>query len=159
MRGLSDAMAPIYATPEIAEYSHLLTASFRRLTGRDLLAPGPDLPRRLFDAPFALVSHGTQPDPIFRYANRAALDLWQMDWAGFATLPSRLSAEPMLREERDRLLEQARRKGFIDDYEGVRIGSTGRRFMIRDTVLWNVVDERGVLLGQACVIGRWEFLG
>lgn len=147
-----------YMQPEVRSYSELLAASFRQLTGRDLLEPGKDIAERLYFAPFALVSHGTQDDPVFRYANKAALELWKMPWEEFTSMPSRLSAETMLQEERDRLLAEAARKGYIDTYEGVRIAKDGQRFMIRDTVLWNVADAGGVRHGQACIIRDWEFL-
>ena len=138
------------------DYSALLVSSFAQLTGQVLMAPGPDLAKRLYQAPFALLSHGMQEDPIFRYANQMALELWQMTWDEMTAMPSRLSAEPMLREERDRLLKEAYKQGYIDTYEGIRIAKNGQRFMIRDTVLWNVVDSQGVQHGQACVIRKWD---
>ena len=141
---------------EIAAYSELLVASFMRLTGKPLLSDGSALAERLYEAPFALVSHGMQTDPIFRYANRTALTLWNRPWQEFTSMPSRLSAEPMLQVERDQLLLEAREKGFIDTYEGIRIAKGGQRFMIRDTVLWNVTDDAGTQHGQACVIHRWD---
>jgi hypothetical protein len=96
-----------YELPEIIIYGNLLTESFLKLTGQPLLPSGSDLAQRLYEAPFALVSHGTQADPIFRYANQTAQTLWQMTWDEFIVLPSRLSAESMLQEERDRLLKEA----------------------------------------------------
>ncbi len=147
-----------YELPEIITYSHLLVESFLKLTGLRLLPSGSDLTQRLYEAPFALVSHGTQIDPIFRYANQTAQKLWQMSWDEFINLPSRLSAEPMLQEERDRLLQEAQSKGYIDTYEGIRIAKNGDRFKIQDTVLWSVIDSHGVQHGQACVIRRWDFL-
>lgn len=147
-----------YQRTNVKEYSALLASSFAAVTGRELLATGPALAQRLFEAPFALVSHGTEADPIFRYANRAALALWKMVWEEFTAMPSRLSAEEMLQDERARLLQEAARKGYIDTYEGVRIAKDGQRFIIRNTVLWNVVDGRGQRHGQACVIHRWDYI-
>lgn len=147
-----------YENPEIITYSKLLAESYWKLKGQSLLPSGSDLAQRLYEAPFALVSHGTEVDPIFRYANQTAQTLWQMTWDDFIILPSRLSAEQMLQEERDRLLQEAQSKGYIDTYEGIRIASTGHRFKIKDTVLWNVVDSDGVQHGQACVIRHWDFL-
>ena len=148
-------MKPPFEQPAVIAYSALLAASFERVTGRALMA-GPDLAWRLFHAPFALVAHDAQDDPVFCYANRTALDLWGMGWDEFTAMPSRLSAEPMLRADRERLLKRARRQGYVDDYEGVRIAKDGRRFMIRDTLLWTVVDAADAVRGQACVIGRWQ---
>jgi len=147
-----------YERPEIIIYSKLLAESFLKLTGQPLLPSGPDLAQRLYEAPFALVLHGTQTDPIFRYANQTAQTLWQMTWDEFIVLPSRLSAESMLQEERDLLLKEAQSTGYIDTYEGIRIAKNGHRFKIQDTVLWNVIDSHGVQHGQACIIRRWDFL-
>ena len=54
--------------------------------------------RRLFLAPFVVVSHAESGDPILNYGNRQALDLWEMTWAEFTATPSRLTAEPMNRD-------------------------------------------------------------
>lgn len=147
-----------YENPKTIAYSNLLAESFLRLTGQPLLPAGSDLAQRLYEAPFALVSHGMGVDPIFCYANQTAQQLWQMTWEEFVVLPSRLSAEQMLQKERDQLLQEAQSKGYIDTYEGIRIAKNGHRFKIQDTVLWNVIDSQGVQHGQACVIRNWDFL-
>jgi hypothetical protein len=112
----------------------------------------------LYEAPFVIVSHGTQADPVLNYGNQTALRLWEMDWPKFTQTPSRYTAEPVQREDRARLLQQAREKGFIDDYEGIRISSSGRRFQISQVVLWDVLDETGGRCGQAATFDRWTFL-
>ncbi|MDI7774451.1 MEKHLA domain-containing protein [Asticcacaulis sp. EMRT-3] len=146
-------------------YARLLAKSFARLTGQLLVAGAEDLSdsalaESLFAAPQAIVSHGTQTDPVFRYANAQALSLWEMDWEAFTRLPSRLSAEARgdVQADRDALLREALGKGWVDSYSGVRISSTGRRFMIDQTVLWNVTDEDGVRHGQAAFIRNWRYL-
>lgn len=151
-----------FRRPEVAAYSALLADSFHRLTGREI-APGldgPALSEALFRLPDPIVAHGTEADPVFRYANAAALALWEMDWESFTRLPSRRSAEadPAIQGDRSRLLAAALEKGWIDDYEGIRISATGRRFRIARTVLWNVVDRDGVRHGQAALIGHWQKL-
>ena len=105
--------------------------------------------RALYQADFAVVSHDTQPDPVFNYANLAAQRVFEMDWETFTQLPSRLSADSTNRDERARLMERVRRDGYIDDYSGVRISATGKRFMISRATVWNVVDIEGRYLGQA----------
>ena len=142
-------------------HSQLLAESFRRLTGKDLADPGPigdELTEALFEAPFALVSHGTEGDPIFNYGNRTALTLFEMTWEEFTRLPSRLSAEPVHRDERQRLMDEVTRKGFISNYQGIRISRNGRRFMIDQAVVWNLVDGKRVLRGQAAVISDWRYI-
>jgi hypothetical protein len=78
-----------------------------------------------------------------------------MDFARFTQMPSRLTAEPMLREERQRLMETAARKGFIDDYAGVRISASGKRFLISDVILWTVSHPDGSRPGQAATFDTW----
>ncbi len=112
----------------------------------------------LDNAAFPLVSHGIGADPVFNYANRSALKLFEMTWEQFTRLPSRLSAGPMDREERARLLERVTRDGYIDDYAGIRISASGSRFMIRHATVWNLLDEHGLPVGQAAMIPQWEAL-
>lgn len=145
----------------IVRHSGLLLRSFARIVGRDLLPAGPggiDAARALFEAPFVVLSHGLEDDPVLNYGNRQALALWEMSFADFTRMPSRVTAEPVLREERERLLATAARKGFIDDYAGVRVSSTGRRFHIENAIIWNVVDDEGVRRGQAATFDRWQEL-
>lgn len=75
----------------------------------------------------------------------------------FARLPSRLSAEPLHRDERARLLDRVTRDGYIDDYSGIRISATGRRFRIEQAV--DLIDADGAIHGQAATFDRWTMLG
>lgn len=139
----------------------LLLDAFRDRVGRELLPrleTSEDDARALFDAPFVVVAHGHEADPILNYANAAALRLWETDLPTLLRMPSRLTAEPVHRDERARLLELVARDGFIDDYQGVRISTTGKRFLIRRAVVWNLHDESGDYLGQAATFSEWEFL-
>jgi hypothetical protein len=153
--------APEESNGFLAERARRLIESYRRWTGRDLvdreLSPV-EQARALFEAPFVTASHGTEADPVFNYANRAALTLFETSWPDFTSMPSRLSAEPVAREERAQLLARVNRHGFIDDYSGIRISASGRRFRIRRATVWNVVDARGVPAGQAVVFHDWEYL-
>ncbi|HXU93778.1 MAG TPA: MEKHLA domain-containing protein [Gallionella sp.] len=103
----------------------------------------------LWEAPRAIVAHGTEADPVFFYGNRLALQLFEMSFEEFARLPSRLSAEPLAQEARVKLLEKVVKQGYVDGYSGMRIASSGRRFMISDCTVWNLVDEAGAVHGQA----------
>ncbi|SRR5579884_2561666 len=145
----------------LIEQTERCLRSFTHWTGRDLFGPADSLSRRaerLFHAPFVLISHGTEPDPILNYGNETALALWEMPWDEFIRTPSRLTAEPLRREERARLLEEVTRNGFIDNYEGVRISRTGRRFFIEQALVWNLLDEAGRYCGQAATFHRWRYL-
>ena len=110
---------------------------------------------RLFLAPFVVVSHANAEDPVLNYGNRQALALWEMTWPELTATPSRLTAEPVNRTERARMLRQAAAHGFVADYEGVRISKTGRRFLVKRATVWNVVDEHGIKQGQAASFSRW----
>jgi hypothetical protein len=109
----------------------------------------------LWTAPRVILAHGTEADPIFFYGNRMALDLFEIGAADFLCMPSRLSAEPLGRDERARLLDRVSRDGFIADYAGVRISAKGRRFRIQQAVVWNLVDEAGAIHGQAATFDSW----
>lgn len=133
----------------------LIVASYQRLTGKPLIDHVPKdalaLRSAVWDAPRAIVAHGTEDDPIFFYGNRLSLQLFEMDFAEFARLPSRLSAEPLAQETRVKLLEKVTQQGYVDGYSGMRIAKSGRRFMITDATVWNLVDESGIYEGQAAV--------
>ncbi|MCX7627077.1 MAG: MEKHLA domain-containing protein [Methylophilaceae bacterium] len=146
------------AVVDIERHVELLRANYRRWLKHDFIDAalrGRDAVCWLDDAPFALVSHGTEADPIFNYGNATALRLFGMDWAAFTTLPSRLSAMPMDRAERARVLACVARDGYIDGYTGVRVRADGRRFRIQGVTVWNLVDERGAPYGQAALIREW----
>ena len=143
----------------LGAHAQLLISSYRRCTGKDLVhqrQSGEDIHRTLFEAPFSVVSHNTEDDPIFNYGNQTALKLFEMDWLEFTKLASRKSAEPVNRGEREQLLARVTMHGFIEDYRGVRISSTGKRFMIEDATVWNIVDRNGLYCGQAAVFDRWS---
>ncbi len=126
-----------------------------------MLEPAPvqgEAAATLFRAPFVLLSHGTEADPVLNYGNAAALKLWEMTWDQFTGTPSRLTAEPMERSQREKLLIDAKEKGYSDGYYGIRISSVGRRFEIRNVLLWNVVDEQGIYRGQAAVFSEWTYV-
>ena len=142
----------------LGHHAQLLISSYYHLLGAQLISvdgPRKNPFRALYEAPFAVVSHGTESDPVFNYANRSALRLFEMSWEDFTRLPSRKSAEPVNRAERQSLLDRVSRHGFIDNYRGVRISSSGKRFRIENAIVWNLVDDRGIHRGQAACFHRW----
>jgi hypothetical protein len=144
------------ATDDALRRLHLVVSSYHRLTGQRLVEPDrADLWQACWAAPRVIVAHGTEADPVFFYGNQLALSCFELDFVAFTQLPSRYSAEPLLREERDALLARVRERGFIDDYAGVRISASGRRFRIEQAVVWNLLDEHGERHGQAATFERW----
>ncbi len=145
----------------VIRHTACLADSLRHFTGRELLPASADpvaFARAVFAAPFVLVSHGTEADPVLNYGNAAALSLWETTWAELTRMPSRLTAEAPNREERARLLAEVTRHGFIDDYSGIRISTCGRRFRIAQATVWNLLTPAGKPCGQAAMFSRWEFL-
>ncbi|MBW4475760.1 MAG: MEKHLA domain-containing protein [Tolypothrix brevis GSE-NOS-MK-07-07A] len=144
----------------IINHSQRLMYSFKHWTGHSLLdvsGTPKEIAQALFEAPFILVSHGTESDPIFNYGNRKALELWELSWEEFTKMPSRQSPEEVVQEERDRLLAEAGTKGF-SNFSGVRITSTGKRFQIQDGIVWNLLNEQNQLCGQAAVYSKCKFI-
>jgi hypothetical protein len=135
----------------------LIAESFARLAGRPLVGAGP-LELTLWEARRAIVAHGTEPEPLFFYGNRAALSLFAMRAADFIGLPSRRSAEAALRGERAAMLARLDRYQMIDDYSGVRIAADGRRFRIERAHVWNLIDGSGTRHGQAATFAEWTLL-
>jgi hypothetical protein len=143
------------------QWSQRLLDSYCRWTGLELIeriGGRRQQARTLFEAPFVVVSHGVEPDPILNYGNQTALNLWEFSWDQFIKTPSRLTAEPDDRAERGRMLEQARVNGYFDGYRGVRISSTGRRFLVEQALIWTVIDLSGRPIGQAATFSHWSMV-
>jgi hypothetical protein len=154
-------MQPDGSNGFLVQHAEVLLRSLEHWTGERLFADAAsdeERARQLFYAPFAIVSHNTAPDPIFNYANQTALNLFEMSWEEFTALPSRLSAEPVHRDERARLMTEVARNGYIANYSGIRISKHGSRFRIEDALVWNLLNSASKLCGQAAMFERWHFL-
>ena len=147
-------------TKEIIIHNKSMLDSFKQWLGHELierinLEKDAEI---LFNVGFAVVSHGTEKDPIFKYGNKKALELFEMGFEEFIKMPSRNSAEPMHQKERTQFMKQVTENGFVSNYEGVRISKNGKRFKIQDAIVWNVIDENKNYCGQAATFGRWEYI-
>jgi len=138
-----------FTDPAMRQRITLIAESFQRLLGRPLVEMQDEPIAALWNAPQAIVAHASGPDPIFFFGNKAALAAFETTFDEFAQLPSRLSAEAPLRDERQALLDRVSAHGFIDDYAGTRISAKGRRFRIENAVVWNLIDTEGLQHGQA----------
>src|SRR5260370_5491887 len=147
------------SSPSDGALADLLAGSYQRLVGRALLpetVAAREASRWLYEqATVVVVAHDTSPDPVFIYANRAAQRRFEYSWEEFAGMPSRLSAEAPDRDERQAFLHDVLRKGFVDDYRGLRITKSGRRFWVEGATVWNLIDAGGNLRGQAALLRRW----
>lgn len=154
-------MEGIWQRPWVIEWTQYLLDSHVHLLNQELITrEGTPLEQaeRLFKNLFVVASHGLQNDPILNYGNQRALDLWEMNWELFTQTPSRLTAEPINREERERMLEKAKTHGYISDYRGIRISRTGKRFLVERATVWNLHKPDGTPLGQAATFSDWTFL-
>lgn len=135
---------------DIALY-RLLSGSYLRSTGAPLAPAGQGADWLYREAPFGLLAHDGGVDPRFIYANLAAQSCFEYSWSEIVGMPSRLSAGPADRAERQRLLDAVRRDGLVRGYRGLRIAKSGRRFWIEDGIIWQLTDEDGVDRGQAAL--------
>lgn len=151
-----------WSEPEAIQQARRICVSFQRWTGRSLLPdPAVDpckLAQQLFHWSQPVLAHGCQADPILNYGNQAALTLWELSWTELVQLPSRLTAEPMAQAERAALLAQAASQGYANNYSGIRISRTGRRFRIENAWIWTILDEAATPVGQAATFDQWQFL-
>ncbi|MEM7595341.1 MAG: MEKHLA domain-containing protein [Cyanobacteria bacterium P01_A01_bin.83] len=157
----ANSTLPIWQQPKIVRWSQIMANSYHQLLNKKLI-DGIDTPEELsaalFHAPFVLVSHDTQSDPIFNYANQTALQLWSLTWSEFTQTPSAATTEPVQRSDRQVMLRQAQEQGYIDNYQGVRIANNGKKFLIEQVTLWNLTDESGQQCGQAATFPSWTWL-
>ena len=93
---LQDSVKPSDKNQFHSAHITSLVSSFKLLTGENIIENNKDIDniaREIFFAPFVVMSHGAESDPIFNYANQCALKLFEMTWEKFINLPSRFSAE------------------------------------------------------------------
>jgi hypothetical protein len=149
---------PAVGNAYLAPHVKLLNDSYRHFTGRQLIRTNDSdeaNAKAVFEADFIVLSSGTETDPLFNYANRRALALFELEWESLIALPARESAEPLHQQTRAKLMQQVIDHGFIDDYSGTRISSSGRRFVIEQATVWNVIDRTGIVHGQAATFSKW----
>lgn len=144
-------------------HTRLILSSYEKWKGRKLIEPTPNqepesIAAQLFYAPFVVVTSNANADPILNYGNQAGLNLWEMPWEVLTQTPGRHTAEAVHRDERQKFLDTVQKNGFIDNYSGIRISSTGKRFKIENATVWNLVDESGSYLGQAATFNQWKYL-
>ena len=154
-------LAPCPANRYRVEHTERLRRSFHALTGRNLIDPAlapAAAADALFHAPFVVLSHNTDPDPLLTYGNQSALELFELTWEELIQMPSRLTAEAPDQAERARRLAEVAARGYIDNYSGVRISRTGKRFRIAQATVWNLTDDQGRRCGQAATFREWHYL-
>lgn len=151
----------VWQQPDIINWSQLLLNSYEKLLGHEMIDRKGSIKEQaeaLFFAPFVVVSHGTEADPIFNYGNQTALNLFEITWEDFTKMPSSKSAEVEIQAERKQILEQVAQQNFITNYEGVRISSTLKRFLIQQVTVWNLINTENRYCGQAAIYSKYKYL-
>lgn len=151
-----------YKDPDVVLQLMAICQSYKKQYGEYLMEASFDqLAEAMYKAPFVCLAHNKfeegVDDPVFTYANRAALEMFEGTWDTLVGIPSRLSTEEgSAREERQQLLEQAANGGMIKDYQGWRRSLKGKRFKLKGCKLFNVHELDGTLWGQSAVFTQYE---
>ena len=154
-------MTEIWQQEEIINWSQIILNSYQKLLGKELIERKGDKlnqAKTLFYAPFMVYSHNTDLDPLYNYGNEQGLKLWEMDWQELITTPSRTTTQPLLREERAKILAETTSKSYITDYQGIRISKKGTKYKIDDITVWNLTDSQGKYCGQAATFSQWKII-
>jgi PAS domain-containing protein len=162
---VSDAREPPWLQEPVLEVVDWIVRGHLEAFGTPLLAGVEPwrasrlVAQEVFAADRVVLAHDGMADPRLIYGNAAALRLWGRPWREMIGLPSRLTAEPAERAEREQALAAARRQEALAGYGGIRVDREGRRFRIEGARLWTLRDGQGQARGQAACFGRWWWLG
>ena len=145
----------------LKDYIYLITNSLKKLANIEIVDFSLSLEKQakqVFSADYVLLAHNASNEPIFNYANQTALNLFEMPWDEFTNMSSKYSAESDEQGEREKFLADVREHGYSKNYSGIRISKTGRRFEIKNVILWNVYDAENNRIGQAALFKEYEYL-
>lgn len=145
----------------LKEYLHQITHSLKKLANIEIVDFSLSLEeqaKQVFNSNYVLLAHNGANEPVFNYANKTALKLFEMSWDEFTNMPSKYSAESDERGKREQFLAEVAEKGYSKNYSGIRISKTGKRFEIKNVMLWNVYDSENNRIGQAALFDEYEYL-
>jgi hypothetical protein len=105
---------------------------------------------------YVLITHGTEADPIYNFANRAACTAFWRSYDDVVQLPSARSVVLQSDDEAKRieLMKAVTNQGYVEGATGIRVRDDGRFIKLVDAVVWNVVDNDGTHIGQAAFFDR-----
>lgn len=152
------------ANTSLRQHTDLMRSSYRLIVGSsldDLFVDTDtdsdtddiigDITTAMYTSPTTiLLSHDTQPSPVFNYANLAAQKLFKLALSDMLRMESKDSAQPVAQSERAELLKRVTTNNCITDYSGIRVDSTGALFKISKATVFNLSSSSKVV-GQACV--------
>lgn len=153
---LGQCAIPPGRVEDIHEWVRLSCESLERFTGTSLLkVMNVDTMDAIHDnTRYAVLSHGNQTDPIYNYFNKAALLQFEYPEEEIYLLPSRYSAPPALRQDRDEKISSAVQQNVQFIPSAIRQGKSGKQFELINVTLWNVYNERNERVGQSAVFDR-----
>eukprot|EP00798_Chlamydomonas_sp_ICE-L_P008217 gene8217-1483_t len=137
-----------YGDPEVRGILFSLVTSYSKQFGTFLMdeIELEELPKLLYEAPFACVAHDRAPkeneEPIFTYANRAALELWDAKWEELVEMTSTSSTG-----------------GFDAGEGGWRVSSQGRKFKALNPKVVTIDDWGGATIGEALIFDKFLLEG
>ncbi|KAG7374027.1 MEKHLA domain containing protein [Nitzschia inconspicua] len=135
----------------------LSSDSLKKITGKSLFdyMEGVTRPDQVHDNErYAVLSHGTQDDPIYCYFNKAALQQFQWTENEIYSLPSRYSApDGADRTSRQIDVEQAIQQDLKELKSVIRQTKHGDLFEMLNVLLWNVYDGKK-RVGQTALYDR-----
>jgi hypothetical protein len=145
----------------LKDYIFLITNSLKKLTSIEIVDPSLSIEeqaKQVFHSGYVLLAHNASNEPIFNYANQRALQLFEMSWDEFTNMPSKYSAESDERGKREKFLAEVEEKGYSKNYSGIRISKTGKRFEIKNVILWNVYDSENKRIAQAALFDEYNYI-
>lgn len=118
-------------------------------------ASSPETAKQLhYNQRFGVLSHGTQPDPIYNYGNIASLELFEQTLENLCKTPSRYSTIPELMEDRSNLIEDIETQGYGLIDKAIRVSAKGNLFLIHQILVWTVFSDDNERLGLAAIYDR-----
>ncbi|MBO9703601.1 MAG: MEKHLA domain-containing protein [Sporocytophaga sp.] len=151
----------IWMNPDTVKHCKLIAKNYKFWTGKELFEEKlheSELSEKMYNAPFVILSHGTQADPIYNYVNLKAQELWEYTWDEMIKLPSRRSAGTNETAQRLELIKEGQEKGITFTEKALRESCSGKKFYIKNVVLFNLLGEGGEYEGQCAIYNDWEFV-
>ncbi|PZX15858.1 MEKHLA domain-containing protein [Breznakibacter xylanolyticus] len=145
----------------LKDYIYQITSSLKKLANIEIVDASLSLEeqaKQVFNSGYVLLAHDASNEPVFNYANQSALNLFEMSWEEFINMPSKYSAESDERGSRAKFIAEVEANGYSKDYSGIRISKTGKRFEIKNVILWNVYDSDNKRIGQAALFNEYTYL-
>ncbi len=138
-------------------YQVSIGKSLKERLGIDHNMIGAELAEALFEASAAILSHDIiiidgKRDNVYNYANRTALQVFERTFAEQTRIPSRKSVAEGEDSQlsRNTLLTACFTKGWVK-FDATRVSATGKTVQLKDAILYNLFDKRGIYYGQAVV--------